>query len=78
MHLFHYFYAAFTLTTSDGMLTATEGQTVQVCFDTTVTITRTSLEIDLEVDPSATNATNNGTNSKFFRIDKLLNHTMYR
>ena len=44
------------------MLTAMEGQTVQICFSTTVTITRTSLEIGLEVDPSATNATSNGTN----------------
>ena len=72
MYLFHYFYAAFMLTTSDGMLTVTEGQTVQVCFNTMVNITRTTFEIDLEVDPSTTNATNNGTNSKFCCIDKLL------
>ena len=57
----YHFNAAFTLTTSDSVLTAVEGQTVQVCFNTPVTITRTPLEIGLEVDPSATNATNNGS-----------------
>ena len=77
----YHFYAAFTMMTSDGMLTVMEGQTVQVCFDTTVSITRMSFEIDLEVDPSATNATNNGTSSSFI-VQKhrywFMNHTLCR
>ena len=66
-HLIHHNIIAFTLTTSDGALsseiTVSEGETQEICFITTSIITRSSLELGLEVVSSYyyyTDATING------------------
>ena len=53
--------SAFSLTTVNGTLTsdvvADEGDLLEICFATSVSVTRTTVEVDIQVLQSATDAT---------------------
>lgn len=64
--------SAFSLATVNNTLTqdvvANEGDLLEICFVTSVDITRSTLEVGLQAIPSATDATINGMEIYWFAI----------